>query len=80
MQKSMNNEPNDPSKKNKNRKKPANRASFVFSGTNKIVILFNWKEFLSFLIGYALTTKIKRTFSSFSLFIRARARKIDGND
>ena len=46
--KNMNNEPNDLSQKNKNRKKPANRASFVFSGTDKIVILFNWREFLSF--------------------------------
>jgi len=44
MQKNMNNEPNDLSQKNKNRKKPANRASFVFSGTDKIVILFNWEK------------------------------------
>jgi len=41
MQKNMNNEPNDLSKKNKNRKKPANRASFVFSVVDKIVVLFN---------------------------------------
>jgi len=44
MQKNMNNEPNDLSQKNKNRKKPANRASFVFSGTDKIFILFNWEK------------------------------------
>jgi hypothetical protein len=41
MQKSMNNEPKDLSKKTKNRKKPANRASFAFSVADKIVILFN---------------------------------------
>jgi len=42
MQKNMNNEPNELFQKNKNRKKPANRASFVFSVADKIVILFNW--------------------------------------